>query len=126
MNLREIDRLVAEHVMGWQNIERWRGQRPDVNEDGVEMWTDAPVPFYTHDIEDAWHVWAALRDGGDYCCMDIRWPICEPVEIVLRRVMHGEDHDKPFVLVTNDSAPLAICLAALKAKGVEVPNGQLD
>lgn len=53
--------------------------------------------------------------------MDIRWPVAEGFEVVLRRGRHDEDHEgKPFVLVSQiDSAPLAICLAALKARGID-------
>ena len=114
MDLREIDKLVAERVMGWADIDRkMSGYCPDGN--GSYYWNC--VPRYSDSIEAAWEVWIKLHASRDFCCMDIRMPIHEGVEIALARV--GTDH--VTLTVRNDSAPLAICLAALKAKGVEVP-----
>lgn len=118
MSLREIDRLVAERVMGWIYNARFDVFEPsNVAPHGSPRIVEDFRP--SEHLAAAWEVWTKLRESGDYCCMDIRWPIAEGFEVVLRRL--NDDHDKPFVLVSQvESAPLAICLAALKA--VDAPR----
>lgn len=115
MDLRKIDALIYVHVFGNDFV---------TVEDAVET---VGVPRYSADIAAAWEVWEKLREdgpgNGDYfCCMDLRWPVAEGYEVALRRGNHDEDHaGKAFVLVSQvRTAPLAICLAALKARGITV------
>ena len=99
MNNREIDALVAEHVMG---MERW---------DSSGMYSEiVPIlPHYSSNISDAWQVVEKIEGqilidrtlGG-------RW-VCEI--LVNQRTSH---------MAEADTAEMAICLAALKAKGVDI------
>jgi ABA sandwich protein len=124
MDFRKVDALVAKHVMGFT-------EGVIVKHTGAQLWSDGGASFSfrpSRDIGDAWKVWERLRlDGpgsGDYfCCMEIRSPVSEGYEVCLRRGSHDDDHSpgKPFVLISQvASAPLAICLAALKAKGIDI------
>ena len=72
-------------------------------------------PPYSTDIAAAWEVVEKLRATGEFCCIDVRHPIHEPIECAFYKV--ASDH-KPLIGV-GDTAPHAICLAALKAIGVE-------
>jgi Phage ABA sandwich domain len=96
MNLREIDRLVAEKVMGWEAGKYAYGS-----------W------FPTTNIADAWKVVEKLSKDG--------------FEFQVWREKNGKynvefakDFFYVFGFAESETAPLAICLAALKAVGVEV------
>lgn len=111
---RELDALIAEKVMGWRNLHVERhgddyprfGQPPGVALDCVN------VPRFSTDIADAWKVVEAL--DTDFLTLEY---------------LTGVDPDAPsrrnwqaeFRLSRTyawaDTAPLAICLAALKAVG---------
>ena len=127
---RELDALVAEKVMGWHRVhdglnERWA----DVNGYGAYVnrgdGTPPPGMFWSPstDIAAAWQVVEHMRLRWDHgnSTTDF-WTIkdCGPsgwrVEIEF-----CPDHDAPIVIYaeTPPTAPLAICLAALKAVGVE-------
>jgi hypothetical protein len=117
MDLRRIDALVAEHVMGWVNItpfgdDIW-GNPTDGRTFMGQGQVGGPIPRYSTDIAAAWEVveklgiqfylHCDLRRGsaGDWMVFDSAASVdcCEP-------------------LATAETAPLAICLAALKLKGV--------
>ncbi len=68
-----------------------------------------------------WEVVQRKAPNGDYfCCMDIRMPIGEGWEIVMRRAQ--SEHDKPDVLLSlQNNLPHAICLAIAAALGWEKP-----
>lgn len=134
--LDRIDRLVAEHVMGWQQgsscgvvYEDWQPLEQPISADGwycskcghSEGWGDnfeheTAHPQYTRDRAAAMLVFESCKEAG--------WLLA-----------HAEDHDGYFVgrvdWMSEDwwvfaEAPtpmLAICLAALKRQGVEVPDG---
>ncbi len=103
MKLHEIDALVAEKVMGYEirygNIVR----------DGKR----SGIPPYSQKIEHAWKVVDKMKilispqsEGAPKECKYM-----------------AEYADMPWedsIQVFNESAPLAICLAALKSVGVEV------
>jgi hypothetical protein len=105
-NHRNIDALVAEHVMGW-----WLAK----DEDGEWCFMDGAdfvcfnfdVPHYSTDIAAAWEVVEKMGHVGlnwdDTTNSPARW------QCIMER---GEYY--------ADTAPMAICLAALKAKGVDV------
>lgn len=101
---RELDALIAKHVfdMTLRNItetscELWHGDK----------WHSCgPCAHYSTDIADAWEVvekadlwslYGSIGDGPYRAC-----------------IQFGDREG----LMTADTAPLAICLAALKAKGV--------
>jgi hypothetical protein len=102
MSPRERDALVAVNVMGWEVV------RGTVVPPGYESWSKPEVPSYTTDISAAWEVvekmdeWIVQRArDGDY------WVT----------VRFGESW---YLSGWVKSAPEAICLAALKAVGVDV------
>lgn len=120
MNLRKIDALVAEHVMGWEGVKYLaldnghkiiQGFHPD-----LEI-----VPHYSSDIAAAWSVVEKMAgddlmpDEQRFSCTvghgssGVTWATFE------RRVYAGE----PDEFHHEGPVPLAICLAALKAKGVD-------
>lgn len=111
---RELDALIAEKVMGWRNCEvsGWRETRaygkPPYFDDSDP---DVCINDYSTNIADAWLVVEKFDTqnhtvrisntmGGDWSC-----------------VIHGVWGEERVVA---ENVPLAICLAALKAVGVEV------
>lgn len=95
---REIDALVASEVLGiWP-----KGRRANMS-----------VPHYSTDIVAAWEVvekMGGVNTGGGFC-LDISFDGGWIVNI--------GNHNS----TDEESAPTAICLAALKAKGVaDVPE----
>jgi Phage ABA sandwich domain len=120
MNLREIDRLVAEKVMGWEPFYDDGDLISFVTEFGTLFFSDDDESEWnpTIDIADAWQVVEKLKNTGDVLIAkdfdDNQWE----VEIT---IWQNESIHKHFV-VKAETAPLAICLAALKSVGVEVDN----
>lgn len=114
MDLRKIDVLVAEHVMGWQlgsagDLECfWDSAAKKLR--AVEDWTPSS------DISAAWEVIEKLHVLvlGISRSADKNW------HARFSRY-HGMGDFEDFPSVTNRSAPLAICLAALKVKDIDVP-----
>ena len=113
---RELDALIAEKVMGFPyRYSRWKG---------IYV-TAGKVPHYSTQIADAWLVVMHFKDkqygvalegedGRDWSRWDFRiWnPFDDPD--VADEMAHGWDESRDL----NErvaSAPLAICLAALKA-----------
>ena len=119
---RELDALVAEKVMGWKLFDRaamgW-GPGPSVWSTGEN--SDDPMSSPTFqgfqpsvDIRHAWldvKKMAELHVVSVSCMFNKRWR-CEAVQAHSQR--------QTPVNAIADTAPLAICLAALKAVGVEV------
>jgi hypothetical protein len=115
--LRKIDALVAEHVMGWANIDvpdakipsLVIGVRYDMHGGVPAHWE---VPSYSTNLAAAWEVVEKLTEEGYEF-----WVSGDG------RVELYDQDDNQFHAgySTRRTAPLAICLAALKAKGVEVP-----
>jgi Phage ABA sandwich domain len=113
MNTREIDRLVAEKVMGW----KWEYNdmlNRYVSRDEKGFWHLNFCP--STDLLDAWQVvekiieqfgsysLTKIKDGGHYC-----------------EVLYWNNGAFDVIAeVEAETAPLAICLAALKAMGVEM------
>lgn len=102
-----MDKLIAERVMGWTNV-----YQDGVNLKGTEPSGEdqtAHVPLYSVNISAAWrvvekcnllHGWVSLGyDEGDK-----EWMIFE-----------SRPPDGIYTISTGDTAPLAICRAALKA-----------
>ena len=140
---RELDALVAEKVMGLvltcpvdPRFDHSVGTNKDGSSakrnfcrwpDGREHW----IPFFSTDIADAWQVVEKLAGDGD------EHPAC-----IQKGLPAFGDHATPFEVYKNyagypgwtcyfadyevcahaDTAPLAICKAALKACGVEVES----
>ena len=142
---RELDALVAEKVMGWKTWKskhgHWElgtpGGKPistfgrrdsSVRYDSVSgkrvrevlWWEDLyedELPSYSTSIAAAWEVFEWLCKRGD--------DIAEVVQLTFN-VQNGwwctsERWTQIDVQGNAPTAPLAICLAALKAVGVEIP-----
>lgn len=107
MNKRKIDCLIARHIFNkpWE----WS----DTLNAPVTASLDAELyPLYSSSIAAAWEVVEKLggvSTGSGYC-VDISYDGGWIVSI-------GN-----YCESNQDTAPMAICLAALKAKGVEVPE----
>lgn len=100
---RELDALVAEKAMGWA---RNRGSgvgftTPDGEYRSIDIWSPST------DIAAAWQVVGKLRERGFGFSLNdawIAWFLAAPNEYQ----------------ASADTAPHAICLAALRAVGAEV------
>jgi hypothetical protein len=142
--MREIDALVAEHVMGWcwrtwsrpayaaanMAFPYWASERrcvmvpPDwVSEqlmplavNGEERLYDVNPPHYTADIAAAWTVVEKMLKEGVECEMYVNLEGRARARFLGRNVTG---------LGYADTAPMAICIAALKAHGItpDQPNG---
>ena len=131
---RELDRLVAEKVMGWKlvNYETYMPAKTEAdyadaaNNDGWmwegmagdgEAWQWKP----STDISAAWQVWEKLRQSGEWCCLDIGsdYDYCYRVTLIPSNFDEKyEGKHEPTVTIDGEgSAPLAICKAALLAIG---------
>lgn len=107
MDLRKLDALVAEKVMGWK----------DVNLNGTGIPPHLKEPYlgqhdryenYSTDIAAAWDVvnmFDSFELKGNF--------------YGVKATLSDYKNDK-FAEVTALSGPMAICLAALKAKGIDV------
>lgn len=133
---RELDALVAERVMEWASIEM-RHSPGGVVSPEPPMGFDtrgnryASIPRYSTDIASAWEVVEkVLQDHGDY---DFAIVADYLGGVIWRASFSADD------LVANDSsgmppvftdgpdgltAPLAICIAALRAVGADVEEDE--
>ena len=110
LDLRKIDELVAKHVMGLNAF--WFGPEL-VYTKGEYVSEEQPkyiVDFYSSDISAAWEVVEKLElvvvsnfEGG--------WYAGQPAWLSPATLEVGNE-------VEAGTAPLAICLAALKVKGI--------
>ncbi|WP_339161761.1 hypothetical protein [Siminovitchia sp. FSL W7-1587] len=100
MDLIEIDRLIAEKVMGFE-----------VTKDGerVQDGKRFGIPSYSEKIEHAWLVAEKLGDEYGVCISNQGGWGC---------LIYDLDTETSYT--AQGQVPLAICLAALKAVGVEV------
>lgn len=126
---RELDALVAEKIMGWTSCEitsrtetrlMWP---PDSPKNVFEYKTDGlmgpnkelRVPSYSTDIAAAWEVVEKIRSRQDYVCFEIssEWKgeNCPADKNFYARFCIG----RGTLVGYSDSAPTAICLAALEA-----------
>lgn len=127
---RELDALIAEKVMGWERGENWlippvgtpmrdNNWAAEWDEKGRPHW----LPRYSQDIEAAWQVVEKLRKDWEYLFINAGngWG----VECRTEHVDISPSNDITYQWtestgnIHGDTAPLAICLAALKAVGVE-------
>jgi hypothetical protein len=111
---RELDALVAERVMGWRFIGEFdlemNGDRWAKNPDGHENYF-SDVPHYSTNIAAAWEVMEKLLAYNPF------WEQHDFIGIYLAPTSpkgwtcnFGDDTTRAY----GDTAPHAICLAALK------------
>ena len=124
MNLREIDRLVAEKVMGWKLrkyfeddcyiTDEWVTDIEDKFGNGVIV-IDVDKFNPSTNIQDSWQVVEELIDRG----YDFNLWRSEQREYNAEFQIQKEDG---FVVSygESDHAPTAICFASLEAVGVDV------
>ncbi len=126
MTNREIDALIAEHVMGWEDIRNdrqfghddWNGDRP--SRDKYDLETRCDLPEYSTDISAAWQVWTKIKEEADdgeedAYCNGIWWDFMSGIEL-----FHSDS--STAAKLAWKITPLAICKAALAAKGVKIED----
>ena len=142
---RKIDALIAEHVMDRKVIKdsvkldlsynqgmgtKWALGDPKTLVT-TEVWGLEILPHYSTNIADAWKVVEKLRsmllgDKLGMCCFDLIWRDGESWGVNITR--HFDSHQGPWVSVglsgEDLTAPMAICKAALKSKGVDYKDNQ--
>lgn len=122
-DLRAIDALVAEHIMGLEVLDATACTR-----DGDDPWLLKPpafgkLPHYSSDIAAAWQVVEKLNLQGDIDYINVGiGPKLNKYETEIAHLPNEYSMAGRSILVEADTAPLATCLAALKAKGIEVPE----
>lgn len=100
LNPRLIDALIAEHVMGMFDVEK-----------KMQHFGYGAIPGYSTKIEAAWKVVEKLDDK--FRVGIIKFSMEYKVKFVCRK-------SRNINSALDLTAPMAICLAALKAKGVEI------
>ncbi|GEM_PF-1657168 len=108
VDLRKIDSLVAEKVMGFEVT-----RDGEIRQDGKRF----GIPSYCRKIEHAWRVVEKLNEKFT---VDIRDTLNDGAECYLYEFQEETETLFPYTAADGETAPLAICLAALKAVGVEV------
>lgn len=128
---RELDALIAEKVMLFQPKQFVSVKQFDFISDNFRALNDgtyeisSPIPFYSTDIAAAWTVAQTIQDMDEdhdfvihlsnskfqECTVEVRfWDDSDPKDPILAG---------PYYIL-GKTAPHAICLAALKAVGMEV------
>ena len=120
---RELDALVAEKVMGWVlNRHEFGSELPGGPLKSLGIAPDGShimgLPHFSTNISAAWEVVQSMIERGYAFRIDSYW--CRPLEIRFWSPKKGMHH-KPFMAEAENlyRLPHAICLAALKAMGVE-------
>ncbi len=113
MTLDEMDRLVAEKIMGWD-----LAQKTTYGTDGPIILAfegrGDPTLFWkpTRDIKQAWEVLESVAEGKQHqVSYDFLYGVNE-------RTGYNVSIDRIWYESFSPTAPLAICIAALKAKGI--------
>lgn len=130
---REMDALIAEKVIRWEvfygeykgyellDDEIAQGYPPEEEVDGVPF----EIPNYSTDIAAAWEVVEQMRNtpckDGDHYCFELfatnKWAAVFKHHLG-EMVPEEGFKDFEYFMATAETAPLAICRAALKAMGV--------
>lgn len=123
---RTLDALIAEHVFGLEVICHTYDTHPPYINYTVKTPDDIPsyfVPYYSSQIGEAWLVVEKMRENNyAFCLASVKnIPEVGDWSWIAKYEWHHKGEYK-FEFETSIYSPLAICLAALKALGVEVPN----
>ena len=113
---RELDALIAEKIIGWR-----------VDYDSYRHWTDIPgvkaKDLILSEPGYIFHGEKTIEDVPHYSTdIAAAWQVAEKVRLTVAPFgadMWSATHDGKYFRVEH-SAPYAICLAALRACGVEV------
>ena len=123
MDLTRIDRLVAEKVMGWHtgfiSDGRWIVKKEWwLSKDGLAQ----EIVYKWHPTTDISRAWMVVEKMEPEYHWTIRTPFDKGDRYSAGLTPLGFTgwNGIPDYLVNADTAPLAICLAALKAKGIEI------
>jgi len=133
-----LDALVASHVMGWAEWKDWqeRDYTGEVFPMFVSDWDDRGIFLYRteKDDDDTGGLWYPSRNIAH------AWEVAREVlskqedtytlELTIQGILRGPpftraafwDDGIEVALGEHTETPMAICLAALKAKGVEVED----
>lgn len=104
----DINRKVAEEVMGWTI--QWDYPLHYVEKRDGEYWKVTDTTFNPcEDISDAWKVVEKLKEK--YNVHIIEWFFTEGTQVELTK------DGKSIVCIEEIGTPMAICLSALKIKG---------
>lgn len=124
---RELDVLIAKGVMGWKYVvdmdgRGWIDTRDGQFIDGYNSYDldhdDFDPPPYSTDIAAAWEVVRHMESVHDYW-MRLEYEASDWTGVDFIKV------NGPIHRATGATAPLAICLAALKACGGGGPGGSV-
>lgn len=115
---REMDARIAEKVMGRTNVrftENNQGQRRELlSDDPKNLYAWVIVPYYSTDIAAAWQVVKNMQSRKWIVDINASWDGTCDCQI-------NADNGEIWAVVGESddvaTAPLAICLAALKAVG---------
>lgn len=122
MTNREIDALIAEKVMGWQNSNSLDVEDRTYTKDGEHvMYVDDFRP--TESISDAWIVVERFAKDGkslrvEYNSNFNEWICSNQSDESIP--LNGWSFEDELFSQYQATAPLAICLVALKAVGITV------
>ena len=109
---RELDLLIAEKIMGLEIadslVDELEDYYPTYKVTDDEDWSELPVPKYSTDIAAAWKVVEKMKNN--------HWPFYLANYDNKWSCQFAKDSSHAI----SDQVPHAICLAALKAKGVEI------
>lgn len=123
MDNREIDKLVAERVMGWRLETALSTQSKWWFIDRAGQ--ICSCPYFSTDIADAWRVVEKIRTLVELCqgifCDDIALAAYDD-DWAVATIRAGRGHYPHAMLRIIMPTPAAICRAALKAVGVEVTD----
>jgi len=112
----KIDQLVAEHVMGFKlrtvNFAYSRAEKRTIDDDGRH---DSAIKDYSTDIAAAWEVVDKMIEDKEFS-----------FNMMLHNTMGykiaftNESEDYHTIECCRHTIPIAICKAALKAKGIDI------
>ena len=121
---RELDALVAEKVMGWQNVKQDDGDSTFARLSGIDIKSHEShrftVPEFSTDIAASFD--ALQKTANDLQC---GWEIEKhesdgALYVTIKGQSEGEYWENKIKAAKHSDIPWGICLAALRAKGVEV------
>jgi hypothetical protein len=113
---RDLDKIVAQEVFGWTVIPPFKDQIPQCHDPKTGI---RALPLFSTSNLAVMDLYMELRKGGDFCCIDISsdYDYCFDVKVKLANdiLCPRNPAHIPEVVVTRESLPLAMSLAAVEA-----------